>query len=292
MANDSIQPYTGPQTIDLAEIVEFLVDLAPGALRGLRREQQGMASVVSELAAGVPALGVKAGISSDVYASFKKTHEIIVKIRAARLVVDKLAEVLLESEGYYEDQRESDITLIAAAVRASARRRDQSIRASFEKTLTYNAQVAMKGIKTRRKNAAEAEGEAEGEVEGEAEVKAEAQGEAKGDAPEKVPVKPGGAPPAKSTLYPEPNPPTSHYLDEITRLGSDLTEIAEGAFGQPQARDERPLDLADPSGLTIRPYQGGSPAREHCATKLPPKPSLPASELDRASATSATPRQR
>jgi hypothetical protein len=202
MLNDLIQPYTGPQTIDLTEIVPLLVDLAPGALRGLRREQPGMALVVSELAAGVPVLGAKAGVSSDVYENFKKTHELILKIRAARLLVDKLAEVLLESEGYYEDQRESDITLIATAVRTSARRRDESIRAAFEKTLTYNAQVAVKGVKTRRKNAAEAEAAAKAEAEAEAasgdaseaEPASGDASEAEAGAPKEAPVKPGGAP--------------------------------------------------------------------------------------------------
>jgi hypothetical protein len=193
VANDQVQPYTGPQVIELAEIVLFLVDLPPGALRGLRREQPGIAGVVSELEAGVPVLGAKAGISSDVYASFKKSHELILKIRAARLFVDKVAEVLAESEGYYEDQRESDITLIATAVRTSARRRDESIRAAFEKTLTYNAQAARKAAKTRRKNAAEAEAEAEGEDEAEAEAEPETEPESEGGAPDEVPVKPGGA---------------------------------------------------------------------------------------------------
>jgi hypothetical protein len=202
MSNDLIQPYIGPQTIDLADIASFLVDLPAGGLRGLRREQPGMAGVVSELAAGVPALGAKAAISADVYASFKETHELILKIRAARLLVDKVAEVLLESEGYYEDQRESDVTLIATAVRTSARRKDESIRAAFEKTLTYNAQAAMKAVKTRRKNAAEAEAAAKAESEAEAEAEdggasADA-GEADCGAP-KAPEKPAGAPLSTTT---------------------------------------------------------------------------------------------
>ena len=42
---------------------------------------------------------------------------------------------------------------MATAVRTSARHKDESIRAAFQKTLAYNAQIAMKGVKTRRKNA-------------------------------------------------------------------------------------------------------------------------------------------
>jgi polyribonucleotide nucleotidyltransferase len=42
---------------------------------------------------------------------------------------------------------------MAAAVRSVARLKDDSIRASFEKTLKYNSQIAEKAWKTRRKNA-------------------------------------------------------------------------------------------------------------------------------------------
>ena len=122
-------------------------------MRGLRREQPGLDNVIAELQAGVPVLGAKAAISADVYSNFEKTHALILKIRAARVLVDKAAEVLAESEAYYEDQRESDITLMVTAVRTSARVKDESILASFEKTLAYNAQSAMKAVKTRQKNA-------------------------------------------------------------------------------------------------------------------------------------------
>jgi len=166
MANESIQPYTGPLTFDLTAIALLLVDLAPGALRGLRREQPGIEGVISELEAGVPKLGAKAGISSDVYAEFEKKQIVIAQIREARLIFDKAAEVLAESEAYYEDQREIDITLMASAVRTAARRRDESLRAAFEKTLKYYGQIAAKAARTRRKNAkAEAEAEAPSEVE-------------------------------------------------------------------------------------------------------------------------------
>src|SRR5205085_3502232 len=89
----------------------------------------------------------------EVYASFEKTHTLIGQIREARLIVAKAAEVLAESEAYYEDQRETLLSLIVAAVRTSARQKDDSLRAAFEKTLAYKAQIAMKAVKTRRKNA-------------------------------------------------------------------------------------------------------------------------------------------
>jgi hypothetical protein len=126
----------------------------------LRSEQPGVEEVVQELSQNVPALGSKAAISTDIYAHFVECNDNINKVRAARAVVGKLAEVLEESEAYYEHEREADISLIADAIRSAARRKDESIRASFEKTLKYNAQTAQKAVKTRRKNA-EAAGETE-----------------------------------------------------------------------------------------------------------------------------------
>lgn len=168
MANESIQPYTGPQTIDLTPVASALVDLAPGGMRGLRREQPGIENVILELQSSMPTLGEKAAISPTLYANFEQTHDMVLKIRAARQIVDKVAEVLAESEAYYEDLREGDISVMASSVRAAARHKDESIIASFEKMLAYNGQAALKAAKTRKKNAdADADGDAgEGAPEG------------------------------------------------------------------------------------------------------------------------------
>jgi hypothetical protein len=153
MANESVQPYTGPFAVDLQPLSAILVDLKPGAMRFLRSEQEGLGEVVEELKQNVPTLGAKAAISPDVYAHFVACTQNLDKIRAARAFVDKLAEILEESEAYYEHEREADISIIADAVRSAARRKDDSIRAPFEKTLKYNSQTAEKAVKTRRKNA-------------------------------------------------------------------------------------------------------------------------------------------
>lgn len=121
--------------------------------RVLRSEQEGINDVIEELKQSVPALGSKGAISPDVYAHFVACTGNLDKIRAARVIVDKLAEILDESEAYYEHEREGDISMIADAVRSAARRKDDSIRASFERTLKYNSQAAEKALKTRRKNA-------------------------------------------------------------------------------------------------------------------------------------------
>jgi hypothetical protein len=153
MVNKSIQPYIGPLNPDLLPIASILVDLTPDQNRSMRSEQEGIDQVIEELKQNVVSVLGKATIPTDVYAHFSACTDNLTKIREARLVIDKLAEVLKESEAYYEHEREADISMIAAAVRSAARLKDSSIRALFEKTLKYNGQIAEKAAKTRRKNA-------------------------------------------------------------------------------------------------------------------------------------------
>lgn len=155
-------PYTGPTHIDVGPIAATLRDLNPGALQFLRSEKEGIEAVEEELKMSVPAVGAHAAISSDIYAELVEARENVRKIRAMRMIVGKLAEVLKESEAYYEHESEVCISLIADAARSAARRKDPSIRAAFEKTLRYVAQTAHKSLLTRRRNA-KAEAKPEGE---------------------------------------------------------------------------------------------------------------------------------
>jgi hypothetical protein len=153
MANDVAQPYTGPLTLDLTALAGILIDLVPGALRGCRREQDGFDEVDEELKKSVPAVGAAAGIPQDVYAHFLLCTDRITKLRAVKGVILKLAEVVEESEARYEHERETALGIILDSVRSAARRKDASLLALFEKALKYSAQAAMKGVRTRRKNA-------------------------------------------------------------------------------------------------------------------------------------------
>jgi hypothetical protein len=161
MKPDSVPSYVGPTNVDLQAIAAILVDLVKGAMQGYRFEKSGIDDVLHELAQNVPTHGDKAAIAPAVYARVLECTDNITKIREARVVVDKLAEVLEESEAHYVHEREGHISILADGVRSSARRMGDSIRAVFEKTLKYTSQIADKAAKTRRKNAeAGAEGDA------------------------------------------------------------------------------------------------------------------------------------
>jgi len=154
MALVSQQVYTGPFSISLdPELVGKIYDLAPGGKQRLRREKEGIEEVVEELAKNVPSKGADAGISAEVYGRFVDSTDALARIRAAKLVVAKLAEVLDESEAQHEHERETWIGMMVDSVKSTARRVDATIAAPFAKTLEYNARPGVKANKTRRKNA-------------------------------------------------------------------------------------------------------------------------------------------
>jgi hypothetical protein len=173
------KPYTGPTKADIDPILDIVIDLPEGAKKGLRREQPGIAPALAELIIAVPVHGGEAGITSDMFARITKPTENLEKIRAMRLIVDKIAEVLDESEAYNEHVREEGLSVVCKAIRANAQTLGPSITAPFQKTLKYNSQIADKAVRTRARNAAEEAGEAE-EQEAEAEGADEANNEATG----------------------------------------------------------------------------------------------------------------
>lgn len=169
MASDIVQPYIGTTVVDLTPLGSILVDIIPGGMRYLRREQEGIDGVIGELSTSAPLLVGPVQLSPEVYTQFQTLNTNLGHIRAARVLIDKLAEVLVESEAKYEHDREAVIGKIADAVKSAARRTDRSLLGPFEKTLAYNNQVAMRAVKTRRKNAELAQAEADADDEAQTE---------------------------------------------------------------------------------------------------------------------------
>lgn len=155
MSNVPTERYRGPFVIDLNHLSGILLDMARGAMRGLRREQPGIEGVIEELDKEIAKNGPAAGIAPSTYARFREATENLSKIRAVRGVVDKAAEVLRESEALYEHERENAISQMADAIRSTSKREGNiGITAPFEKLLRYNSQLAEKALKSRRRNAA------------------------------------------------------------------------------------------------------------------------------------------
>ena len=149
--------YTGPVKVDATAVAPILIDLPPGAKRGLRTSGAGIAGVLTELASAVPTDGAAAGVSAPVYASLVTNSANLAALLALQAVAAKLAEVIDETIAVLEDQREQQLSQIADSIRSTAKRtRNAGVKAHFQKTLAYNAEGADKGVKTRKANKAAA----------------------------------------------------------------------------------------------------------------------------------------
>ncbi|MDI3283634.1 hypothetical protein [Polyangium sp. 15x6] len=154
MSNVAAKPYPGPFEFSLKNCEADLVDLAPGAMAHLRFEHDGLADVFAELAQSIPALGEDAGNLPKVHQRILDANVSIDKLAVHEVVLAKALEVVRESRAKKVHERENDIAAIVDSVKSTARRGgDEAVLAAFEKTIKYNAQVAEKAAKTRRKNA-------------------------------------------------------------------------------------------------------------------------------------------
>ena len=154
MSSVVAKPYPGPLEFSLKDCEADLVDLAPGAMSHLRSEHEGLAEVFAELAVSMPAFGNEAGIPPKVHQRLLDSNDSIDKLAGHEAVLAKALEVVRESRAKKVHERENDIASIVDAVKSRARRgADKALLNAFEKTIKYNAQIAEKAAKTRRKNA-------------------------------------------------------------------------------------------------------------------------------------------
>jgi hypothetical protein len=158
MANSTVQPYTGPLTIDLQHLEGVVVDMADGATRGLRREKEGVEGTIKELGISVPAHGAAIGVATEVLGRIMTATERLAELRAAKLTLAKMLEVVEETEVCLEDEREGDIGLVVGSVRRVGGR-DPGVLVHFEQTIRYHGQIALRAAKTRRKALAQAAAE-------------------------------------------------------------------------------------------------------------------------------------
>lgn len=157
--------YAGSVKIDLSDVKDDLVDLPPGAMRGIRTEQEGIEKVIAELAKAIPAHGDAAEIPPQVYQRFLKRTALLAKLRAHEIELEKALEVCRETRAKTENDREDDISVMARAPQEAARRaKDPGIAAPFQEIIAYNTRIAEKAAQTRRKNAEAKPGQTGGQA--------------------------------------------------------------------------------------------------------------------------------
>lgn len=144
--------YTGSLTVDLTDVKDDLVDLAPNALKGARGPQPGHSEVLDELTHAMPAHGETAEIHPSIYQRVVHGTGAIERLRAKENALSKLLEVVRESRGRLENNVEDDISAIGAqAEDKGTRGKEPDLLAHFEKTIKYRSQIADKAAATRKK---------------------------------------------------------------------------------------------------------------------------------------------
>ncbi|UQA55321.1 response regulator transcription factor [Polyangium aurulentum] len=159
MAGDAATRYLGTLVVDLKELEGKLVELPSGGKRGLRREKEGFAEVLDELGESIPKHERGSSVFSEVHARILSATDTLEKVREARALIDKLSQVLEASEAKIEHDRENDLSVLVDIIKSTAKRKDPAIVTVFEKTLKYSSQIADKAARTRRRNAAMAQGD-------------------------------------------------------------------------------------------------------------------------------------
>ncbi|MFT3765900.1 MAG: hypothetical protein QM820_10335 [Minicystis sp.] len=140
--------------IDLLPLKGFLVDLPPGAMRGMRHEQDGWEDAEQEIVNNQPKYGDRAGITNGDFTRFVALNDQFDQLEPQLPVLEKAEEILLESLAYVDDQRHKLVTQFAESAEdhASAEGDHPALLTAYEKTIAYRAVIAEKAAKTRKKN--------------------------------------------------------------------------------------------------------------------------------------------
>jgi hypothetical protein len=140
--------------IDLGPLKSFLVDLPPGAMKGMRQEQQGWESAEHEITGNQATYGERAGITTTDFNKFVALNNQYNQILAQLPLLEKAVEILTESLAHADNLRHRLATTFAdsAEAHANAEGGDPTLRTAYEKTIAYRSVIADKAAKTRKKN--------------------------------------------------------------------------------------------------------------------------------------------
>ncbi|AKT43554.1 hypothetical protein [Chondromyces crocatus] len=153
-----LNPIVGEREFNGAEF-DYLIDLEPSALMGLKTAQRGFARVLGEIVGNEVEWAEKAGVTAA-----DMTHLALLNQRIARLdeylaPVQKFAEMLSETRYVLEDRRQHIVLNIGASVERRGKEMPELL-ARYQKTRAYRSAAGKKAAKTRQRNAQEQEAEA------------------------------------------------------------------------------------------------------------------------------------
>jgi hypothetical protein len=93
-----------------------------------------------------PAVASALGISGELLTRIATQTTHLAEVRAARVILDKLAEVFSETEVCIEDEREASIGLVVDSVRRASRQHPNAL-VTFEETVRYHGQIGVRAAK-------------------------------------------------------------------------------------------------------------------------------------------------
>lgn len=161
MANDPKNPEVGELVIDASDLSTVIVDLAPGALRGMLSSREDFDDVFAEIVANQALYGEKAGITATDFNILQQATSHITIIDKILPAAHKLVELLEETRCHLDDQRQRQVHAIAKSVEMRVKmQRNPDLLARYARTRSYRSAIAAKAVRTRLRNQAEAEAEA------------------------------------------------------------------------------------------------------------------------------------
>lgn len=151
MAGDPKNPVVGEFVLDGSEFVAYVEDLAPGECQGMQKTREGFELVYREIIDNQKEWGVKAGVLNEDVADLEESNARIARIDVFLPAFRKAVELLTETRYKLDDKRQ----MLALNTANSVDRRGKDVPelfAKYEKTRKYRSEVAMKAVRTRKKN--------------------------------------------------------------------------------------------------------------------------------------------
>lgn len=153
MPKDPKNPSVGDLSIDCSNLADFIVDLPPGAMAGLRQEREGMVEVLTEVANNQKSHGARAGIGTDEAAALTELTAKIAEVRKYLGPARKLVELLEETEAKLDHDRHQHISNMAVSVEQRAKMvGNGDLLALYRATRSYRSAPGLKAARTRAKN--------------------------------------------------------------------------------------------------------------------------------------------
>ena len=151
--SDPKNPSIGDLAVDATELAPIIVDLPPGARRGLLSSQPGCADVVTELRSNQKDFGARAGVRDEEVSDLEGLLANIARIDRVLPAARKQVELLEETRAVQDDTLQRRIYQIAQSVERRSRiNGNGDLAARYEKSCQYRSAIGVRAARTRRRN--------------------------------------------------------------------------------------------------------------------------------------------